>query len=168
MWTASLLVNELIFFVIAAFETVKCTGVPEFNTILTLLYNFVHYTQDDLKRASGIIHQVSQLYPNLRVIAALPQTSQLKWNIPQVKIIRFDRWVCALSIQWYMFCWFQVCILMAISCCPGFKYWGGSVIAARTTVYGFKLLCIHACAIGISGTRYHKLLARVVVLTQNS
>ena len=68
---------------------VKCSGVPEFHTILTLLYNFAHYSQENLENVPGVILKASRIYPEMKIIAAVPKTFNQTWNIPpQVETVR--------------------------------------------------------------------------------
>ena len=72
----------------AAFFMEDCTGVPEFYTLLTLVYNFVHYNSIYNKLIPNILHEVNKLYPKVNIIAAVPSTfSMAKIDIKHVSLI---------------------------------------------------------------------------------
>ena len=76
---------------ILGFEIEKCTGVPDFHTILTLVYNFVQYTGDDLARVPALLKNVNKVYPKIKIIAAVPNSlsiSEASYN--DTKIIPRD------------------------------------------------------------------------------
>ena len=56
----------------------ECTGVPMFYTLITLLFNFVHYCEEDLERVPELLASVKNIYPNIDVIAAVPYGSKMK------------------------------------------------------------------------------------------
>ena len=65
---------------IAAFIEQNCTYAPKFHTILTLVFNFVHYNKEDVVRASDVMSSANKLYPNMRIIAAIPDHLKLDSN----------------------------------------------------------------------------------------
>ena len=56
------------------FNMVNCTDAPKFSTRLTLVYNFVQYTEANLKKVGDILKEVNKVYPGIAVIAAVPST----------------------------------------------------------------------------------------------
>ena len=79
------------YLLILGFEIEKCTGVPDFHTILTLVYNFVQYTGDDLARVPALLKNVNKVYPKIKIIAAVPKSlsiSEASYN--DTKIIPRD------------------------------------------------------------------------------
>ncbi|KAF6021131.1 hypothetical protein EB796_020560 [Bugula neritina] len=68
---------KYIFYRRIGFYQENCTDVPEFHTLLTLVYNFVHYDSKYFQHIPSIFHDVNKLYPNIRIIAAIPDTLTL-------------------------------------------------------------------------------------------
>lgn len=96
------------------FEMEKCSGKPEFYTILTLVFNFVQYEAVDLTTVLHIIKAVNKLYPKLRVIAAIPSSLKLDQSqFSDTKIIKYStRWAAGFIRNigmWVFTCW-QACI----------------------------------------------------------
>ena len=58
----------------------NCSYAPKFHTILTLVFNFVHYNKEDVVRASDVMSSANKLYPNMRIIAAIPDHLKLDSN----------------------------------------------------------------------------------------
>lgn len=56
------------------FDIEKCTGKPEFHTLLTLVYNFVFYDSAELPLISQIFTEVNKVYPGVKIIAAVPDS----------------------------------------------------------------------------------------------
>ena len=65
---------------IAGFIAQNCTYAPKFHKILTLVFNFVHYNKEDVVRASDVMSSANKLYPNMRIIAAIPDHLKLDSN----------------------------------------------------------------------------------------
>ena len=77
--------------VVVGFEIEKCSGVPDFHTILTLVYNFVHYDEDDLTLVSTLLTNVNKVYPQIKIIAAVPSSLRMsEQDFNNTKIIPQD------------------------------------------------------------------------------
>lgn len=64
-------------YILEEFRTQKCRYAPEFHTLLTAVFNFVHYSKEDLLQVPDLITSFNKLYPNIRIIAGLPDTLKL-------------------------------------------------------------------------------------------
>jgi len=51
----------------------NCTDVPPFHSLLTLVYNFVHYDSKYLSYIPELLHEANNLYTNLPILAAIPE-----------------------------------------------------------------------------------------------
>ncbi|XP_067936486.1 uncharacterized protein [Watersipora subatra] len=59
------------------FNMENCTGVPMFSSLLTLTYNCVGYSQENLLRVPQLLASVQKFYPGIKVLVALPHNSSI-------------------------------------------------------------------------------------------
>ena len=68
----------------AGFETQPCDDAPPFHTVFTLAFNFVHYSDNDIRWASGISADVKKLYPGVKILAAIADKDRDKFNTSHI------------------------------------------------------------------------------------
>ena len=77
-----------------------CSGVPAFNKVITLVFNFVHKTlNNDLNVIYKLLKHVHSVHSDLRVIAGVTRNQAQTLNkanrLPTVKFIGFKkRYAC--------------------------------------------------------------------------
>ncbi|KAF6018343.1 hypothetical protein EB796_023355 [Bugula neritina] len=69
----------------------NCSGVPKFHTLLTLTYNFVHYSNDNLKLIPSLLADINKVYPQIKIIAAIPTSFALaEMDFRDLQLYRYD------------------------------------------------------------------------------
>ncbi|KAF6017963.1 hypothetical protein EB796_023723 [Bugula neritina] len=64
---------KYIFYRRIGFYQDNCTDVPPFHSLLTLVYNFVHYDSKYHSYIPELLHEANNLYTNLPILAAIPE-----------------------------------------------------------------------------------------------
>lgn len=93
------------------FNMLNCSGVPKFHTLLTLTYNFVHYSNDNLKLIPSLLADINKVYPQIKIIAAIPTSFALaEMDFRDLQLYRYDsRYSCyycgniLLSLCWVIY-----------------------------------------------------------------